>query len=343
MDWLNRLTLLTAYLRLLPAVRRELRHWAETAAGLPPPLRELAEASLRKKEFHCLGGAVYALYPGAKKPAVLRAVTALQTISDYLDNLCDRAHVSDERAFRTLHLSLMDAVALRGPLHDYYADYPWREKAYLPGLVKACRAALQALPYYEHYYETVRLLAEWYCELQVLKHAPQREQLLRQWTVRSFPDTLPWQEWAAASGSTLGIFFCFALSSCPPQLPGQAVLRVYFPWLQGLHILLDYLIDQSEDRQHGDLNFTFFYPTREALAASLARLALESRRRAQSLPHAYFHLTVIDGLVALYGSDPKAAQQGQHDIFRTLSRRSPACVLLPACRALRGTGAIPPS
>lgn len=35
----------------------------------------------------------------------------------------------------------------------------------------------------------------------------------------------------------------------------------YFPYIQGLHILLDYLIDQEEDKAGGDLNFCFIILT----------------------------------------------------------------------------------
>jgi len=39
------------------------------------------------------------------------------------------------------------------------------------------------------------------------------------------------------------------------------VKNSYFPWVQGLHILLDYLIDQEEDRINGDLNFVLLQTT----------------------------------------------------------------------------------
>ena len=120
--------------------------WSALAEQLPSPLREQARASLRDKEFHCLGGAVYALYPGAARHKVLRAIVALQTISDYLDNLCDRLQVFDESAFRTLHLSFQDALRTDGPSHRYYAEYPYTEQVYLPRLVRVCQESLRCLP-----------------------------------------------------------------------------------------------------------------------------------------------------------------------------------------------------
>ena len=39
----------------------------------------------------------------------------------------------------------------------------------------------------------------------------------------------------------------------------EQIRNGYFPYIQGLHILLDYLIDQEEDKVGGDLNFCFYY------------------------------------------------------------------------------------
>ena len=288
-----------------------------------------------------MGGAVYALYPGAARHKVLRAIVALQTISDYLDNLCDRLQVFDESAFRTLHLSFQDALRTDGPSHRYYAEYPYTEQVYLPRLVRVCQESLRCLPHYGAYQEAALYLGEQYCQLQVLKHlGPQREQLLKEWIDRSFPAGLRWQEWAAACGSTLAIFFCFALASSEPRVTPEAVLDAYFPWIQGLHILLDYVIDQDEDARHGDLNFTFYYPSRRQLSTALQVFAAESRSRAANLPNPEFHLTVVDGLLALYGSDPKAKLQNHTALFRRLSRGSYAAYYLPACAILRRLGVL---
>ena len=84
----------------------------------------------------------------------------------------------------------------------------------------------------------------------------------------------------------------------------------YFPWISGLHILLDYFIDQAEDEAAADLNFVSYYAgegqCRERLLLFLNR-ALDC---AAALPDPWFHTTVVHGLPALYLSDPKAQMQG---------------------------------
>lgn len=337
MGVLQQYQLIREFVALIPSVRSELAHWKALANDMPSPLKEQALASIRDKEFHCIGGSVYALYPGTQQNLVLQAIVALQTISDYLDNLCDRLQVQDDAAFRTLHGAFTDALSPHEvPSGDYYRDYPHHEDLYLKELVRFCRVCLKQLPYYADFQDTALHLARLYCELQVLKHlGDNRERLLRNWVEQVFDFGRPWQELAAASGSTLGIFFCFALAGSTDEVTPPEILNVYFPFIQGLHILLDYLIDQEEDREHGDLNFTFYYPTQAELTSALELLLTESRLRALKLPHHDFHLTVINGLLALYGSDPKAANLGYKKMFHRLSRGSSASIYLPACRALR--------
>ena len=87
--------LLGKFIAAFPAVKRELSRWKSLAQTIPEPLRTQALLSIEHKAFHCLGGSVYAQYPGVHGQTMLSFVVALQTISDYLDNLCDRLGVCD--------------------------------------------------------------------------------------------------------------------------------------------------------------------------------------------------------------------------------------------------------
>src|SRR5690606_21120523 len=118
---------------------------------------------------------------------------------------------------------------------------------------------------------------------------------------------LKWWEFAAASGSTLAVF---ALVSGAAQLrpsldaPEQLV-ECYFPWICGLHILLDYLIDQEEDRREGDLNFVSFYADEREIEARMGWILQRALESIQILRDRHLHLTVVEGLLGLYLSDPK--------------------------------------
>lgn len=335
----QKVRLLRNFIATIPIVKAELRVWTEVAEPMPEPLRTQALLSLEHKAFHCVGGSVYAHYPLVDHKIMLRLIIALQTISDYLDNLCDRLQVTDPQAFRLLHRSFLHALTPGVPPEDYYALYPYSEEVYLPTLVQTCQELLSAIPYYSQTQPWALRLASFYCELQVLKHvSPGGEILLKNWTQGAFSSELQWNEWAAASGSTLGIFLLFALGfqDSHPQL--EQILVAYFPWIQGLHILLDYLIDLEEDRKFGDLNFIAFYPSRQTRNEALDKIAWESRKRSARLPHAFFHETVVAGLIALYGSDPKVQQQQLQPIIRSMALDCPTRALLRLCRLLRRFG-----
>ncbi len=333
--------LLRRFITTIPTVKNELRGWAKLAAHVPNPLRSQALASIELKAFHCVGGSVYAHYPGVDTLTMIRLIVAFQTISDYLDNLCDRLDVDNPDAFRRLHTSVIHALTPGASLHDYYELYPYSEDTYLPSLVQTCQDILGQIPYYSQYQAYSLDLAENYCELQVLKHVAEGgADLLRTRADTNGDDRLEWNEWAAACGSTLGIFLLFALSYRPSNAEEEAILAAYFPWIQGLHILLDYLIDLAEDRESGDLNFITFYPTEEARDRSLYKFAQQSKVLARNLPVSGFHRTVVDGLIALYGSDPKVQKQRQQEIIRLMAADRRNMLLLRLCKGLRRIGVV---
>jgi len=299
--------------RVFPLVEKELDRWRLKAAACPDEvLAGQALASIQSKRFHAQGGSVYALYPGVERESFVAFVVALQTISDYLDNLCDRAGCEDEDAFRQLHLAMTEALSPGQPPSDYYKYYPHKEDGgYLRDLVLECQSHLARLPGYALVQKDGLYLAGLYSQLQTYKHLPPEVRGIKMeaWTepyLRDFSDVSRW-EFAAATGSTLGMFMLCAAAADPGLTP-VAVSRIkeaYFPWISGLHILLDYFIDQQEDVETGDLNFISYYKNQEECRQRLGRFLEKSLDHAQELPQSLFHLTVIQGLLAMYLSDPK--------------------------------------
>mgnify|MGYP001304124064 CR=1 FL=1 len=314
------------YKFVLPEVRAELGRWRERANGIPDrELRKQALDSMASKEFHCIGGGVYAAANLEQRHVLIPLIVALQTISDYLDNLCDRSTSLDPGDFRLLHRSMLDAVTPEAPMPDYYALREERDDGgYLPALVRQCRDSIAALPSYGKVQPYVAELVGLYADLQVYKHIERSEReprLLEWWSGHSakHPQLL-WNEFAAATGSTLGMFMLFLAASDPELEDGQAeeIRNRYFPSICGLHILLDYLIDQAEDREGGDLNFCTYYPDERTLNERMERMVQAARKSADELPFGHFHRMIVEGLVALYLSDPKVA--GQRDVMATAKR-----------------------
>lgn len=318
--------------RILPAVYLELSRWRTRAEAIPDPeLRTQALASMTSKQFHCEGGAVYAAAAADRHNELVPLIVALQTISDYLDNLCDRSTSLDPDDFRLLHRAMLDAVDPEAEPVDYYALRSEREDGgYLESLVRECQTRVRALPGYAKVQPHVTRLAGLYGDLQVYKHIRREERLdslQRWWAVHraDYPD-LFWNEFAAATGSTLGMFALF-VEACRKDVTERDVLRIrdgYFPYLCGLHILLDYLIDQEEDRLGGDLNFCSYYADDAEMLQRIEWFASQARKAADRLPSSRFHRMVIEGLLAVYLSDPKAsAQPSVRAVARGLMRRSP--------------------
>jgi tetraprenyl-beta-curcumene synthase len=314
----------------LPRVKRLLKHWRNEANLChDEELRLQAISSIRGKDFHCQGGAVFVVPYPEWEETLLKLIVAYQTLCDYLDNLCDRANCLDGVAFRDLHTSLIDALTLDSENHDYYCSYPYKnDSGYIAKMVEECRECLRLLPSYNIVYEDVIRLAGLYIDLQVKKHIDWelREETLIEWAttnVSRHPGVL-WNEFAAASGSTLAIFALFGLATRKDidVSHSQALVQSYFPWICGLHILLDYFIDQEEDRVGGDLNFTFYYPNNEEMMNRLKVFIRESHRRASQLPDPGFEKTVIEGLLAMYFSDKKVKKQGFNQMAKELINES---------------------
>ncbi|ANE49079.1 tetraprenyl-beta-curcumene synthase [Paenibacillus swuensis] len=320
------------YRYILPEVKKELGAWRTKAEQIPDQeLRKQALASIQTKEFHCQGGSVYAAANLDQRHVLIPLIVALQTISDYLDNLCDRSTSLDPEDFRRLHQSMLDAVNPDWPMQDYYAFRTEKDDgAYLAELVQTCRRCVQQLPSYGAVREQVSELVGYYADLQVYKHIHHdlREgELLRWWEKhQSRHAHLSWNEFAAATGSTLGMFTLFLAASKPGLTRERAVVirGAYFPHICALHILLDYLIDQEEDLQGGDLNFCNYYGNREATAARIAAIVEHARADINRMQDSNFHRMVIEGLLALYLSDPKVSGQSEvRAVTRQLMKNSP--------------------
>ncbi|MDO9534689.1 MAG: tetraprenyl-beta-curcumene synthase family protein [Bacillota bacterium] len=357
-------TLLTHYIfSILRHVERELDVWRKMMGNTPlSPMQIQALNSIRSKRFHCQGGAVYALLNIKARNNLLPLIVSFQTISDYLDNLCDRVSWEElsmpeekgkdcfmEKSFRHLHLSMRDSLMPDKILEgDYYRYYPLKDdKGYLQALVTKNRQIVSELPSYLKVKDNVLFLTDLYTDLQSYKHLSLtfRQQYLEDWFFlyqKDYPFLL-WNEFAAAAGSTLGTFALLALSSQKEvkQKEIEEVLNCYFPWICGLHILLDYFIDQAEDRREGDLNFIFYYENEEQCYERLIFFVRNALERTENLVNSVFHRTVVKGLLALYLSDPKIKDQKLDDFAYSLlhaTGEKDTFNMYRICRLLRQSG-----
>ncbi|MBZ9536058.1 tetraprenyl-beta-curcumene synthase family protein [Cytobacillus oceanisediminis] len=312
------LTLMSkVYLKVFPVVHQELNYWTQRAQNIPnSELRKQALASIKSKTFHCEGGSIMALIAMSKYKEVIKFIVAYQTISDYLDNLCDRSTSLDPKDFSALHESMEHALTVGAEPSNYYR---YREDqddgGYLYDLAKTCRDILNKLENYSSIKEQLLELCRYYCDLQIHKHVIMEERIprLKFWFEKNknHVPKMEWYEFSACSGSTLGIF-CLVSYAFRDDFDDSypALIRDgYFPYIQGLHILLDYFIDQEEDKIGGDLNFCFYYENEEELFNRLKHFVTEADRHTNKLPHQKFHKLINRGLLGVYLSDEKVYKQ----------------------------------
>jgi tetraprenyl-beta-curcumene synthase len=304
-------------LQVRPDVQRYLGEWKRHAESIPDPeLRSQALMSLETKAFHCDGGAIFALLAEPHYTEAIRFIIAYQTISDYLDNLCDRSTSLDPDDFHALHESMPHALTPGiSNIHYYRLRREQDDNGYLSALVKTCQDILEQLPTYPVIAPALHELSGYYCDLQVNKHvkADERVPRLKAW-FHQHQDHLPemsWYEFAACAGSTLGIF-CLVAHAFKKDCSEEMVQRIkdaYFPWVQGLHILLDYLVDQEEDRTGGDLNFCSYYPDHDTMTERLTHFYKQANLSISRLPNSRFHCMINRGLLSMYLSDRKVDRQ----------------------------------
>jgi len=330
---------------VFPIVQRELKRWNILAEACPDQLLGIqARESIKTKSFHCQGGAIYALYPGVITEKTVGFIVAYQTISDYLDNLVDSLEVKDEKAFAQLHLAMRDALDPGYGTTDYYLHFPYKnDGGYLQKLVINCQANISSLPSYELIKTDILWLANHYAHLQTFKHLGLdiREDRMLTWinsNRASYSQISEW-EFAAATGSTLGIFCLYALAY-NPLLSHEKVKfhkEVYFPWITGLHILLDYFIDLNEDKESEQLNFVQFYHSSFKTRDRLETFWNYACEGADHLDYPNFHKAVLQGLLAMYLSDPKSSALKIQTITKQLLHKGGTGVSLLhwVCRNLR--------
>lgn len=305
------------YRKVFPIVHQQLARWKDQANVIPnEELRRQAVDSLEQKSFHCEGGGIMALLALKGRKEAIQFIVAYQTISDYLDNLCDRSTSLDPADFACLHEAMEDALTVGAPLRDYYRCRDEQEdNGYLGLLVGTCQDVLAQLDNYDEIKAELLELSRYYCDLQIHKHVHEddREKRLQLWFQEHrhrFPE-MEWYEFSACTGSTLGIFCLVSYAFRQDFDPAfsAAIRNGYFPYIQGLHILLDYLIDQEEDLEEGDLNFCFYYPNHEQLFKRLQHFVQEADRHTDQLPHKQFHKLINRGLLGVYLSDEKVNKQ----------------------------------
>ncbi|MCM3759564.1 tetraprenyl-beta-curcumene synthase family protein [Alkalihalobacillus oceani] len=307
--------LINIYKEVLPTVHDYYNQWKERAADIPDDeLRSQAQDALERKAFHCEGGGVYGLIAkeNGRFEELVQFMVAYQITCDYLDNLCDQSPSLDPNDFRSLHQALLDALTPGADPGNYYQFRQEHEDGgYLQALVRTCQEKVASFPSFQALQPAMKELSGYYGDLQVHKHVIKEERIprLESWFEehRHKVPEMTWFEFSACTASTLGVYALAAYSTTPDLSEETAALikSGYFPWMQGLHILLDYFIDQEEDIADDELNFLFYYRDEKEMIERFQFFAEKAEESLAALPDPKFHRMLMRGVIAIYIADEK--------------------------------------
>jgi tetraprenyl-beta-curcumene synthase len=306
-------TVLRYLLLVSPSVTRELSSWRAQAGNIPNPnLRRYALEALRKRG-NIEGAALFAtLAPAAYRRRTVRAVVAFQTAYNYLDALSEQP--SDDPVLNgdQLHQALLRALCPGAAHPDYYAHNPDRgDGGYLTAILDACSDAVAELPSYAALAPTTREAAARIVDFQALNLTEDQggHEALERWATDLTPahSGLEWWETAAAAGSSLAVHALIAAAAHPrlEESDARDLDCAYFPWIGGLHSLLDSLVDRSEDHDKGQRSLLDYYRSPTDAAIRLAGLATRARGATESLPDAHAHRVIVTAMCSYYLSAPQ--------------------------------------
>lgn len=286
---------------VLPRVRRELRQLG--------PLPE-------EKERNAEAVAVFAtLAPRAARPAVVRAIVALQVAIDLRDELEEGGGEEAPQAGRLEALEARWRQALE-TLPSHAAVLPLIESA-----VERCEAG----------------------QLQTHQAAHEGPGSLRAWaSTLKAPDGYGWWEVAAGASSSVAAHALIATAADPEATAEQAAAidSAYFPPIGALTVLLDDLVDLEEDRATVEHNYVDYYPGSAEATERLSAIVRLAEKACGQLRHPDRHRAILAGVVAFYLGDERARTPFAAPVrTRMLAASGPATRLLSAFTRLRRAGA----
>jgi tetraprenyl-beta-curcumene synthase len=299
---------------VVPRVRGELRRWEGEAEAIPSPaLRQAALAALREKGQNAEATAVFAiLAPRSRRASALRAMTALQTAIDYLDTIGEQPSARPLENGLALHRALIEAVSPNAAPSDWYRLHPEDEDGgYLATLVSACQGELAALPATATVQATLQRAAQRCGEGQSHTHATSLEGAgrLEAWVEEagSRPGYLWWEVAAGASSSAAAhALIAAAADERTDAEAAELVDAAYFPPIGALTVLLDDLVDLTQDAETGEHNYMTYYASGDVAAGRLELIVNRGKAATAALRRRRRHAAILAGVVGFYLSSPAA-------------------------------------
>jgi len=298
---------------VFPRVCLHMARWSRQARRIPDPTLRLLAFEALQKHGNIEGASAFAAFvPRAHRGAVTQALSSFQAAYNFLDMLGEQPSADPVANGRRLHEALSYAVDPHATALDWYEHHPQHEDGgYLTGVLDGCRTAVARLPSYEMVAPSVRAAAARIVAFQSLNLSESQgnHDALERWALAATPpgSGLQWWETAAAAGSSLGVHVLIA-AAARARLDASEVAALddaYFPWIGGLHSLLDNLIDKREDEAAGHRSLIEYYGPLGA-AQRMKWLAEQAARVARELPHHRRRIVILAAMIGNYLSTQEA-------------------------------------
>jgi tetraprenyl-beta-curcumene synthase len=298
---------------VFPRVCLHVARWRRQARRIPDPqLRRLALEALDKRG-NIEGAAAFAAFaPRRHRASATHAASAFQAAYNLLDILGEQPSADPVADGHRLHEALVYSLDPAAEPLDWYEHHPQgNDGGYLNRVLDGCRGALAELPSFAAVAPSARTAAARIVAFQSLNLSESQgnHEALEQWAREATPPGagLQWWETAAAAGSSLGVHVLIAAAAEPrlEEAEVRALDYAYFPWIGGLHSLLDNLIDKREDEAAGHRSLVEYYGPQRA-AERMRWLALQAMQLAEDLPHSRRHVVILAAMIGNYLSTPEA-------------------------------------
>ena len=223
-----------------------------------PLLRRQALDSIRAKSYHAAGAAILAAFlPTAQATRYVDIVVPLESIYDYLDNLCDRHPAVPAAAYPVLHGAIADALDPSACAAAIIT--PPARAATIPAIFAGWSSAFaRGFARSTDTSACCRIFVKPRCctdEMQTFVassgRANARSCVRMAWFAVGFDrrfEALTWDEFACAAGSQFQVYGPLFELLRSGRTRSTQPTTAYFPAISALHVFLDSYIDQAEDR-----------------------------------------------------------------------------------------------
>lgn len=311
------------------------------------------QLSILEKDFFINKEYIKSIYAAFATVDIEKVLTFMENYSMmviYLDHLCRYNEINDRLILHQLYLSLLDAVDPARETSDYYKYFPNSshklrntEKNCVKHFVDLCRNQIKDIPSYEMVKEYIKKYVYIKKDYFIYKHSHnEKDYKLSNWAgnynyIKHYPELFPW-EFQAAAYSDLGLYALLA-SAFDPSLSTETIANIdkaYFPWINGLQILLMNYINLYQNIFVNDHNFSSYYENLKQYEERLEFFFRQSLKVCSELNlnnvYKSIHKSIIKLILAVYLSDPRA-----HTGLKKIASRNLSVVAGPVSLMLQKT------